>query len=1329
MEVARITAVVTANTSGFLRGMAQVDAGVKRASAQMAGMTGAVAAASGRMATLGSTISRRVTLPVLALGGAAVAMSMDFETSMAKVQGLVGIAENDVKRMSAQVKQMGPAYGKSASEAADALFYITSAGLRGKDAIDVLDASMKASVVGLGDTATVADLATSAMNAYGSSVLPATKATDVMVTAVREGKLEASELAGSMGRVLPIASAMGVSFDQVGAAFAALSRTGTNAAEAATQIRGILSSLLRPTKMASDTLSQYGLSAGDLRKQIREKGLLSVLQTLTKTFGDNEEAQAKVFGNIRALSGVMDLMGANSKTTAQIFNSLKDSTDATNKAFAVMEKTTAYKLSKAFEQAKSALMEFGGAIAPVVGAVASAFAKIFGAISNLPGPIKNFTAAALGLAAVLGPLLLIAGKLGMAFTGAARGVAAFGAASGAAAAGAAALGPASGIAAMGMANTGKAAGGAAGKVGLMARMLPMLATPLGAVTAAVGIGITALFAFRNELSHGERAIQGVAQRQEEFKSSVAAVGAAFTASGQAVRQATALRNADAQAQAKSTAAQRTYLAALLSGQKANETEAQFLTRIAGLRRAAASAEAAGASARATSNAGIRTLVDNTSKLADAGNKELETARRRAETSKQATSYMALAGKSESERTKILNESEMAQADLAVVEARRVSRLQALKTQQQAAIKAVENSKLSDQEKTATLAKLNGALDNTNSELQTLKGRSKQDIKITAKTSDAETKIAAIKLALGGIDRMVTVTVKAIKEGFNFGGIAGYASGGVVRGPNGTDVIPAMLTKGEAVLTEKQQALVNSGMTVGEAFRRTGVPGFKGGGWAAGFRKKRKGETDKEYNKAKNEYAKKKRDEAQERARGAGTRVVDTIGQQLGGMLSAKYTGGFTGPGGTGFTIGKIEELRRAQESTLKSLEANFSGTVKIFGQDWSGGFAAFDEMQRKSTRDWERTWKGTVQVNGQVFTGGMADLEKSYSDALKGLDKKFDDSRKQIEATFDALTPAEAALKALNDQAKAADLAANISDAQKALEDARAFGSAKQIKDAEKALAQARLDEQRAGLESQAQSERDEAEKKKQAALEGLAAQQEAERATLESGYALARQQLQDQFDDARVLREAEFARQRAELQTQLEAQLQSQRDADAQALAQLALQQQNEQAMLDDRLAGIRNHFENLNGLSKAQSSRIVKTLREFDDNFRYTGNIMMDSLVTGIMQRAGRIRGAANAVAKILQDYLKLNSPAKKGPLSDLNHWFDALGPTLASGVDASAIERELGAIGPGGIRSGGSAKSVTINLNVSDQTFAGMSREQADRVARDIQAAIDRQVRITI
>ena len=90
-------------------------------------------------------------------------------------------------------------------------------------------------------------------------------------------------------------------------------------------------------------------------------------------------------------------------------------------------------------------------------------------------------------------------------------------------------------------------------------------------------------------------------------------------------------------------------------------------------------------------------------------------------------------------------------------------------------------------------------------------------------------------------------------------------------------------------------------------------------------------------------------------------------------------------------------------------------------------------------------------------------------------------------------------------------------------------------------------------------------------------------------------------------------------------------------------------------------------------------------------------------------------------------MNSPAKKGPLSTLDHWFDALGPTLASGVDTGAIEGTLNSMAPG--RGGAGGGGVTINLTVNDSTLAGMSRDQADRVAREIQAAIARQVSFTI
>ena len=279
--VARLKAVLTGDSAGLRRDLDQSEKRLK--------------AFGDKAGQVGRQMTTRLTLPLVGVGVAAVKTASDFERSMTSITALVGIASDEVKRMESDVRSMAVEFGKSGKEAADALFFITSAGLRGSVASDTLAASLKASAIGLGDTATIADLATSALNAYGADVLSAADATDVMTATVREGKLEASELAGSMGRVLPLASAMGVGFNEVGAAFAALSRTGTNAAEAATQIRGILASLLRPTKQAEEALTGMGLSSEGLRRQMREEGLLETLKTLSEEFAGNEAAAASVF--------------------------------------------------------------------------------------------------------------------------------------------------------------------------------------------------------------------------------------------------------------------------------------------------------------------------------------------------------------------------------------------------------------------------------------------------------------------------------------------------------------------------------------------------------------------------------------------------------------------------------------------------------------------------------------------------------------------------------------------------------------------------------------------------------------------------------------------------------------------------------------------------------------------------------------------------------------------------------------------------------------------------------------------------------------------------
>lgn len=411
--VGEVSAPVSADSSKFNQAMDEVKkAGEKTANAVSDSFT----KLSKKMEAIGKNLTKYVTLPIIGVGTAAFKMSKDFETELSKVVGLVGVASDQVDAWGKDILKMAPEIGKAPQEMADALFFITSAGIRGAEAMDVLEMSAKASAAGLGETKIVADLVTSAMNAYGAENLSAAQATDILVAAVREGKAEAPELAASMGAVLPIASEMGVSFDQVAGAVAAMTRTGTDAATANTQLRQIMLSLLKPAKQAEDALKMMGTSSAELRKQIREEGLLSVLMNLkdlTNQYG--EEVMAQVFPNIRALSGVLDLMGSNMEANIAIMDSLTNATGLLEDAYAAAAETADMKWQRALSQVKASTISLGeslqGSLIPIIEDVTRAIKWVTDWFTSLDESQQQVILRTAAIVAAIGPALIIGSKV------------------------------------------------------------------------------------------------------------------------------------------------------------------------------------------------------------------------------------------------------------------------------------------------------------------------------------------------------------------------------------------------------------------------------------------------------------------------------------------------------------------------------------------------------------------------------------------------------------------------------------------------------------------------------------------------------------------------------------------------------------------------------------------------------------------------------------------------------------------------------------------------------------------------------------------------------
>ena len=270
---------------------------------------------------------------ITAASGLALSKFIPFEDSLAKIRGLVGVANDELAEMEPLLHDIGIATGVGPQSLAEALFFVTSNGLRGAEAMEVVERSAKAQAIGLGEAATSARLATSAINAYGSENLSATSAFDSLTAAVRLGNLETEQMAGSMGRLIPIASGLDVEFSETAGLMAALSRTGTDADQAVTQLTQIMVALLNPTAEADKALESVGLSAKQARDFMGEEGLLNTLVLLRNTFGDNEDAMTAVFGNVRALRGVFDLLGPNLETTQSIMAEMTDTAGELDGAF------------------------------------------------------------------------------------------------------------------------------------------------------------------------------------------------------------------------------------------------------------------------------------------------------------------------------------------------------------------------------------------------------------------------------------------------------------------------------------------------------------------------------------------------------------------------------------------------------------------------------------------------------------------------------------------------------------------------------------------------------------------------------------------------------------------------------------------------------------------------------------------------------------------------------------------------------------------------------------------------------------------------------------
>ena len=185
---------------------------------------------------------------------------MELQTSLSEVYTLTDMSERQFGRLSDRVVEMSLELPQAASELGKGLYQTISAGVtQTGQSLDVLEISAKAAVGGVTDAFTAVDGITNMLNAYSLGAEYAEHMSDLLFVTVREGKTTFGELAPSIGKVLPQAKQLGLSLEEVLASVATLTAGGLRTPEAVTALRGMLVSLVRPSKDAKEAAEELGI--------------------------------------------------------------------------------------------------------------------------------------------------------------------------------------------------------------------------------------------------------------------------------------------------------------------------------------------------------------------------------------------------------------------------------------------------------------------------------------------------------------------------------------------------------------------------------------------------------------------------------------------------------------------------------------------------------------------------------------------------------------------------------------------------------------------------------------------------------------------------------------------------------------------------------------------------------------------------------------------------------------------------------------------------------------------------------------------------------------
>ncbi|YAB13920.1 phage tail tape measure protein [Lactiplantibacillus plantarum] len=409
-------------------------AAMAKARVEQTGFTGglnkvskAAVATGTSMKNIGSTMTSKVSAPIAAGLAIATKSAITFDSQIKSMGPLLTNGGAVTAKYRSQLDQLGDAskkmsmkYGVSTTEINNGMAELIRRGYTTNQVLGSMPSILDATMASGEDMGTVMNATASIVEQFGlktnstaGTMKNTQQVTDSLTYAANATAAGFGDMSDAMSYVGPVASSLGLSVEQTAAAVGELSNQGIEGQKAGTNLRGMLTSLIKPTKQNTEGFKSMGISSKQLAHDSHDlPQLIDDITHGTKGWSNAErgKALAQAFGRENQ-AAANALVKAGSKSLRDLTKDTEDAGGATKKVAEQMSNTSANNVKKLIASLKVLGIEIGEKLIPKLTPLVKKATDMVQGFSKMDDATQNTIIKFALLAAAGGPVLSMLGNI------------------------------------------------------------------------------------------------------------------------------------------------------------------------------------------------------------------------------------------------------------------------------------------------------------------------------------------------------------------------------------------------------------------------------------------------------------------------------------------------------------------------------------------------------------------------------------------------------------------------------------------------------------------------------------------------------------------------------------------------------------------------------------------------------------------------------------------------------------------------------------------------------------------------------------------------------